>query len=850
MEAEIVEPQPDVQDAPEAVAISLPEHQPGGETIEPKPAKMDRLERLKLLTQKNPWSVESWSNYLSEATQKSDPAIGRDAFEAFLKQFPTSYRHWIQYIEFEQRHRAFENVEALFRKCLPMVVSVELWRFYLNYIKRTHATGPSSTAEEKTESRRVISEAYEFVLTNVGQDKDAGALWLEYIQFIKSGEAANTYEEQQRMDQLRKIFHKALSIPLSNVEVIWKDYDAFENGLNKITAKKLLSEKSAIYMTARTAYRELKNRMSLIDAAQKTWSATSPLWTQKEFDLLEAWKDCLSWERSNPLHIEDNSSLISRVMYTFKSALLMMRYFPEIWYSAAEYLKSIGKQEDAILLLKQAVDIMPRSVLLTFALCETEEILKKDSGAISDSYEKLIKTLEEEVNATNLRYDQERKDFLDSLSVIDPDDLEADWDGERREREREKQRENEKEVEIRVEARRKEDIEKLKSAVTVSWIVYMRFSRRSQNIRAAREVFKKARKSPLCKYQLYVASGLMEYYCSKDANVATKVFEAGLKAFTDEESLSCLFSKYFEFLLSIDDQNNARALFERALSSLKPENCRQIWSKFLNHEIQFGDISIVVKSEKRFTEFYSEEERAEHRLERLAERWSFLDLSYVGDCELGLSALSVATRQKSPKRQKGMTKDKSLPSDSLKVDRYPRPDFSKWNVYKPEIPPPGSIRPTLSTQDQGPSPSITPTGPSSQPTTMIPEAIVRFLDLLPAAAIYNGPIIPVNDVLELLRHIPVPLPTSQPNLAPIALPKVSSSLSSSEPPSRLYDNPPSDRSSRYPSSKGRDGRDGRDDRGMDRGFKRKGGYGSDEGGGHRRYPDQYGSRHKRGRDRD
>ena len=37
------------------------------------------------------------------------------------------------------------------------------------------------------------------------------------------------------MDLLRKLYQKAVKIPLSNVEQIWKDYDAFENGLNKLT---------------------------------------------------------------------------------------------------------------------------------------------------------------------------------------------------------------------------------------------------------------------------------------------------------------------------------------------------------------------------------------------------------------------------------------------------------------------------------------------------------------------------------------------------------------------------------------------------------------------------------------
>ena len=33
--------------------------------------------------------------------------------------------------------------------------------------------------------------AYEFTLNHVGQDKDSSEIWIDYIQFIKSGEVCN-----------------------------------------------------------------------------------------------------------------------------------------------------------------------------------------------------------------------------------------------------------------------------------------------------------------------------------------------------------------------------------------------------------------------------------------------------------------------------------------------------------------------------------------------------------------------------------------------------------------------------------------------------------------------------------
>jgi hypothetical protein len=47
------------------------------------------------------------------------------------------------------------------------------------------------------------------------------------------------------MDALRKVYHRAVQIPLDNVERLWQELEAFETGLNKITAS--LSLKGHIF---------------------------------------------------------------------------------------------------------------------------------------------------------------------------------------------------------------------------------------------------------------------------------------------------------------------------------------------------------------------------------------------------------------------------------------------------------------------------------------------------------------------------------------------------------------------------------------------------------------------------
>lgn len=50
------------------------------------------------------------------------------------------------------------------------------------------------------------------------------------------------------------------------------------------------------------------------------------------------------------------------------------------------------------------------------------------------------------------------------------------------------------------------------------YIQYMKFSRRAEGIKAARNVFKQAREDARCGHQIYVAAALMEYNISKVSN--------------------------------------------------------------------------------------------------------------------------------------------------------------------------------------------------------------------------------------------------------------------------------------------------------------------------------------------
>ncbi|KAJ3140311.1 mRNA 3'-end-processing protein rna14 [Geranomyces variabilis] len=776
--------------------------------------KLEKFLKLKSRTQKNPWDMDGWTSWLAEAHLKSDPELVRDVYDKMLEQFPTASKYWIAYAEFEQKQRAYDRVEAIFGRCLRNVPSLDLWKFYLTYVRRMHSAA-NMPAERKAEARATILKAFEFVLQNVGSDKEAGALWAEYIHFVKAGETHSVYEEQQQMDLLRRAYNRAIWIPLTNIEQIWKDYDAFENGLNKLTAKKFLSEKSAGYMTARTAIRELKTLLDPIEKAQKTWVAKPPTWTDKEVAMLASWKRYIAWEKTNPLRLDDKSIWINRVIYAYKSALLMLRYYPELYYDASSFLIEVGRPDDAAAMLKSGVETLPTSLLLNLSLAEREEARKRDfTTSISPIYDSLITKLESGLADVNSKYDAEREKLMASLQKGDETSGQEDWDGERREREREKLKGRQREVELKVEEKRKRELGMGREAATLVWIVYMRAARRVQGIMAARLIFTRARKSEKCTYHLWVAAALMEYFCNKDAGVAGRVFENALKTFNPAEDpqAPALILLYLDFLINLNDDNNTRALFERALAGLPPDCARPIWAKLLAYETEYGDLANVLKAEKRRAEAYpGDSANPLVALTQLTERWTFLDINQIGEWELGLSAQyglekkvpgavaappppmtarAAASHRKDDDRNSSSRKYQSL--DSVHPERYPRPDMTKWVAFQPEavpaaVRPPGGGVPDAAGAagaDQGQAPrgpvvnvpnqpvggSVGSGGSGSGGGMMVPDAVVRLMAVLPPSETYNGPVLPINDIIDLFRQIPLPAPAGPPMMVQLPAP--------------------------------------------------------------------------------
>ncbi|KAL2920081.1 hypothetical protein HK105_200147 [Polyrhizophydium stewartii] len=737
-----------------------------GSNGSPGDAMSGRLGLLRQQLARNPYDTDTWIALLREADSRRDPAVMRQALDELLERFPTSARHWIQLVRLEMHVGDPARIEKVFDRCLTSVPSVELHHLYVDYIRRVHYPR-GATPDQLYEARETVTKAFEFVLEHVGTNKRSGQIWIEYIVFVEQAQAGSSYEEQQRMDQLRRIYHRAVQTPLFEVEQIWKMYDAFENNLSKLTAKKFIAEKAHGYMSARTTLRDLKMLSEPMEKIEATWFARPPSWTTREVQLLAAWKRYIAWERSNPLHLEAKEALDARVQHAFKSALLHLRFFPEIWQVAAEQ----------------------HNLLLSFTLAELEESRKSDFKVVQGIFDTLLTKLDESHAEMHRRYDAEREQLLAQLREADRagDDgvPEAEWDGERRARERELEKERLREVNDRVETRRERRVAQIRAAVGLVWVVYMRFARRQQNIKAARQVFSRARKSPLITYHVYVASALMEYHLNKDPEVAGKIFELGMRTFSNPEQAdaSGYVLHYIDFLIGLNDDNNTRALFERALAMLPPDRANSVFRKYVTYEMQFGDLSMLKKAEKRYEEAYPDaSSNSVESVIRVADRWRYFDINYIAEHELGIPALRTVARVAPPAARAAQPTASAPASQSeqrgrqltileaVDPQRFPRPDLSKWAAYKSE---PGQAKggkadgAESASGAPGSEGSGGPGGSASQFAFPIPEPLAAFMSILPQSNQFDGPRINVDELIQTIAQLPIPPPPAAPKLVPV-----------------------------------------------------------------------------------
>ncbi|KAH7921985.1 Suf-domain-containing protein [Leucogyrophana mollusca] len=626
-----------------------------------------------------PHDPDGWNRLVDLAENAGDTEQIKESYEALLETYPNTSSAQIAYLNHFLRPGLFQYAEDLFKKYLKASPLVDLWKFYLSYVRRVNIT---------PNTRDAVIKAYEFALNRIGQDKDSGEIWNDYIQFLKAGETTTTWEESQKMDALRKVYHRAVQIPLENVERLWSELEAFENNLNKITAKKFMSDLSPSYMQARTVLRQLQRHLGpLFPPPPQSSSSRPPLYlpptptfNAAERALVGAWKTYLKWEESNPLEFEDKdrSTLISRIQGVYRKAVIRMRYYSEIWYMAFVWTNSVGKQEDAVNILKAGMEANPTSFLLHFAYAEQIEA-RGDHTEVIATFDKLLdklridlEALEARANSANSSFSSDGSGRTVPVNTPAPTTTGLTEAGTHSNNSSfATQSADEKPPKVKELAERRTEY-------GLVWIMYIRFARRAQDIKSFRQIFAKARRDRWTPWEVYESAALMEYHCTKEsgAGIASRIFEKGLESFGDEIEFVL---RYLGFLISVNDDTNARALFERVITTFSSERARPLWERWARYEYQYGDLAAAQKLEKRIAEVYP----SDPPIKRFAQRHTYLGTDAIAARDLGFA---MAARQPTVLGPSGLSGPLEKRTDSL-------PSIS-CNAHMPSSQPTTSKRPS------------------------------------------------------------------------------------------------------------------------------------------------------------
>lgn len=329
------------------------------------PSRSTRLPRMLDRIVAEPYDTEAWAFVLQETAQQPQPEHFRPIFGRFVALFPTAAGGWRQYIEAELRVGQLNAAENLFGDCLVQCPELELWRCYLRFVQNN-----------KQASRVEVLQAHELLLEQVGADIDAGPLWSEYIALLCE-DAEDHSAQSGQVQEVRRVYHKALSQPVARLEVLYQEYETWENGINPATAKQSAQDIQDKYNVARRVATE---RRRLRGAAQLYALARPLRGTASEGAQLMAWRKLWQYEASNPQRLSV-AFLQARIEFTFNQALLPLRYVPQTWHEAASAMQALGHVDKARDYWTRGGEVLPESDALHLALARFEEAQARPTEA-------------------------------------------------------------------------------------------------------------------------------------------------------------------------------------------------------------------------------------------------------------------------------------------------------------------------------------------------------------------------------------------------------------------------------------------------------------------------------------
>ena len=291
---------------------------------------------------------------------------------------------------------------------------------------------------------------------------------------------------------------------------------------------------------------------------------------------VEIWKQWIQWEKNDPLVLkEENASAYrKRVLYVYKQALMALRFWPEMWYDAAEFCFSINLDSEGDEFLVQGVSANPESSLLAFKRADRLEMTTTNGNDDTSKQQRGLKVRQPYDNLLDSLYgliakamEREKRDIarIEAEFAVSPpaeatNGVANTADDDDDEEEPKKEVSDEKQAKIEsVKAVNAIQISLLNRTISHAWIALMRAMQRMQGkgklnspIGGSRQVFIDSRKRGRITSEVWVAAAMLEFHNS-DSEAAKRIFERGARLFPDDETFAL---EFIRLLTNVNDHTS------------------------------------------------------------------------------------------------------------------------------------------------------------------------------------------------------------------------------------------------------------------------------------------------------
>jgi cleavage stimulation factor subunit 3 len=298
---------------------------------------------------------------------------------------------------------------------------------------------------------------------------------------------------------------------------------------------------------------------------------------------VKLWKKWIQWEKNDPIDAatDDRELYNKRILHLYKNALMALRFWPELWYDAAEWSYDNGLTSEGDKFLDDGIIANPESCLLAFKKANQVELrtdfedgqpgIIAKGKAVREPYIKLLDTIYDLTAQTKKReehsiarareaFEAQKKADEAARVIADRNGNDADDEDEEETSRRLQQKEAAFNAQLQaMSAGYNAQTQILKKTLTYAWIALMRAMRRVQgkgspgaDIGGFRGVFAEARKRGKLLSEAYVASALIEHHCYQDP-AANKIFERGMKLFPEDEHFAL---EYIKHLIKLNDSTS------------------------------------------------------------------------------------------------------------------------------------------------------------------------------------------------------------------------------------------------------------------------------------------------------